>query len=352
MQQVSITAPDKIYNNTKSEKTTTEKIKEKWEEIPDGNKKIAAALTGLAALAAAGVAIYRGKASKAQEEIKEAGEEIIQQAAQKVDDIVQDAAQKADDVIKETAKKAPDAPKNIIEIRQKAKQEIIANPNADYQKIRREALNNSAHNEKKLSKKKLHEAIVERNKKIQQQHSDRVALFEDNDRAAKDVVKANHGIKSATGTDELDARIEAAKQAAQKAQDTASELEQKAETRKDRIRAKAAQKRADEARLEAKKVEINADRRKQELVKAQETKAKNIEESKKSPNYEQGFKKMEENREITSNNSADRLYNRELEKAKKKYRSKNSNHLKALLNKGNISELDKMAITEILNNRT
>ena len=317
MQQVSITAPDKIYNNTKSEKTTTEKIKEKWAEIPDGNKKIAAALAGLAALAAAGVAIYRGKASKAQEEIKDAGEEIIQHTAQKA---------------------------------KKAKEEIIAN--ADYEKIRREALKNSAHDEKKIIKKEIHEAVAERNSKRQQEHLDRVDLFKNNDRAAKDVVKTNQGINSATGTEELDARIEAAKQAAQKAQDTASELKQKAETKKDRRYAKMAQTRADEARLEAKKVEINADRRKQELVKAQETKAKNIEELKNSPNYEQGLKKMEENREITSNNSAVRIYNRELEKAKKKYRSKNSNHLKALLNKGNISELDKTAIIEILNNRT
>ncbi len=39
-------------------------------------------------------------------------------------------------------------------------------------------------------------------------------------------------------------------------------------------------------------------------------------------------------------------------KAKNIKESKNSNHLKVLLKKGNISELDKTAIAEILNNRT
>lgn len=336
MQQVSMTAPAAIQNtlqsNTASEKTTTDKIKEKWEEIPDGDKQIAAGLSALAAAAIAAIAIMKGKKPAETQEVIQNGLEVAAE---------------------QTIKKGSSVVTNAIDNSrvQKAAQEAKAAvaDGANYSKIRRETLKNNSHNDKKVIKEALHQGVSERNAKQQQVLQQKIGLSQGTQNSLKAAEKANQGVRSALSKEELDARKLAANNAAAQARKNADELKQTASTHKETKYAQKAHNEAEQARLKAKTVEQNADKRMQELQDTAAKKEQNIKKLQESPNYEAGLEKQAKNAEVTNKNAQKRLAKKEREKIERKFAGSSQAKLLALADSKKITPEEREVILDMLN---
>ncbi len=336
MQQVSMTAPAAIQNtlqsNTASEKTTTDKIKEKWEEIPDGDKQIAAGLSALAAAAIAAIAIVKGKKPAETQEVIQNGLEVAAE---------------------QTIKKGSSVVTNAIDNSrvQKAAQEAKAAvaDGANYSKIRRETLKNNSHNDKKVIKEALHQGVSERNAKQQQVLQQKIGLSQGTQNSLKAAEKANQGVGSALSKEELDARKLAANNAAAQARKNADELKQTASTHKETKYAQKAHNEAEQARLKAKTVEQNADKRMQELQDTAAKKEQNIKKLQESPNYEAGLEKQAKNAEVTNKNAQKRLAKKEREKIERKFAGSSQAKLLALADSKKITPEEREVILDMLN---
>lgn len=337
MQQVSMTAPAAIQNtlqsNTASEKTTTDKIKEKWEEIPDGDKQIAAGLSALAAVAIAAIAIMKGKKpAETQEVIQNGLEEVAEQTIKKGSSVVTNAI---------------DNSKNIQNTANQVKEAVA--DGANYGKIRRETLKNKSHNDKKVIKEALHQGVSERNAKQQQVLQQKIGLSQGTQNSLKAAEKANQGVGSALSKEELDARKLAANNAAAQARKNADELKQTASTHKETKYAQKAHNEAEQARLKAKTVEQNADKRMQELQDAAAKKEQNIKKLQESPNYEAGLEKQAKNAEVTNKNAQKRLAKKEREKIERKFAGSSQAKLLALADSKKITPEEREVILDMLN---
>lgn len=343
MQQVSINSSPKVQANKPSEQTKIEKMKEKWEQIPDGDKKLAAGLSALAAVAIAGVAIMKGKnANKVITQITNDNK-----AAQTAGAAIEELAGKTNEALQTAGKKTQ---QEISDIAQKAKEEVVNG--GDYKKIRKNSLRNLSHKNKKTVQEQIHQGVSEK-KNLQKKRVDsNISKTKEVDNLTKETKKAGQGIKSATGAEELEARKQAATDAAKQAKQTAQELRENATTRKEVKFAKQAETKADEARLQAKRVESSADAKLDELKQKAQEKAKNVETLKSSPNYEAGLEKQEINAQKTDKNAINRAYKRQYDKVSKKYANTPKNSLLAMLNKNNLPEIDKQVITDILDKYT
>lgn len=336
MQQVSMTAPAAIQNtlqsNTASEKTTTDKIKEKWEEIPDGDKQIAAGLSALAAAAIAAIAIMKGKKpAETQEVIQNGLEEVTEQAIKKGSSVVTNAIDNS----------------RVQKAAQEAKAAVA--DGANYGKIRRETLKNNSHNDKKVIKEALHQGVSERNAKQQQVLQQKIGLSQGTQNSLKAAEKANQGVGSALSKEELDARKLAANNAAAQARKNADELKQTASTHKETKYAQKAHNEAEQARLKAKTVEQNADKRMQELQDAAAKKEQNIKKLQESPNYEAGLEKQAKNAEVTNKNAQKRLAKKEREKIERKFAGSSQAKLLALADSKKITSEEREVILDMLN---
>lgn len=336
MQQVSMTAPAAIQNtlqsNTASEKTTTDKIKEKWEEIPDGDKQIAAGLSALAAAAIAAIAIMKGKKpAETQEVIQNGLEEVAEQTIKKGSSVVTNAIDNS----------------RVQKAAQEAKAAVA--DGANYSKIRRETLKNKSHNDKKVIKEALHQGVSERNAKQQQVLQQKIGLSQGTQNSLKAAEKANQGVGSALSKEELDARKLAANNAAAQARKNADELKQTASTHKETKYAQKAHNEAEQARLKAKTVEQNADKRMQELQDAAAKKEQNIKKLQESPNYEAGLEKQAKNAEVTNKNAQKRLAKKEREKIERKFAGSSQAKLLALADSKKITSEEREVILDMLN---
>ncbi len=336
MQQVSMTAPAAIQNtlqsNTASEKTTTDKIKEKWEEIPDGDKQIAAGLSALAAAAIAAIAIMKGKKpAETQEVIQNGLEEVTEQAIKKGSSVVTNAIDNS----------------RVQKAAQEAKAAVA--DGANYGKIRRETLKNNSHNDKKVIKEALHQGVSERNAKQQQVLQQKIGLSQGTQNSLKAAEKANQGVGSALSKEELDARKLAANNAAAQARKNADELKQTASTHKETKYAQKAHNEAEQARLKAKTVEQNADKRMQELQDTAAKKEQNIKKLQESPNYEAGLEKQAKNAQITNKNAQKRLAKKEREKIERKFAGSSQAKLLALADSKKITSEEREVILDMLN---
>ncbi len=336
MQQVSMTAPAAIQNtlqsNTASEKTTTDKIKEKWEEIPDGDKQIAAGLSALAAAAIAAIAIMKGKKpAETQEVIQNGLEEFTEQTIKKGSSVVTNAIDNS----------------RVQKAAQEAKAAVA--DGANYSKIRRETLKNNSHNDKKVIKEALHQGVSERNAKQQQVLQQKIKLSQGTQNSLKAAEKANQGVGSALSKEELDARKLAANNAAAQARKNADELKQTASTHKETKYAQKAHNEAEQARLKAKTVEQNADKRMQELQDAAAKKEQNIKKLQESPNYEAGLEKQAKNAQITNKNAQKRLAKKEREKIERKFAGSSQAKLLALADSKKITPEEREVILDMLN---
>ncbi len=336
MQQVSMTAPAAIQNtlqsNTASEKTTTDKIKEKWEEIPDGDKQIAAGLSALAAAAIAAIAIMKGKKpAETQEVIQNGLEEVAEQTIKKGSSVVTNAIDNS-------------------RVQKAAQEEKAAVADgANYSKIRRETLKNNSHNDKKVIKEALHQGVSERNAKQQQVLQQKIGLSQGTQNSLKAAEKANQGVGSALSKEELDARKLAANNAAAQARKNADELKQTASTHKETKYAQKAHNEAEQARLKAKTVEQNADKRMQELQDTAAKKEQNIKKLQESPNYEAGLEKQAKNAEVTNKNAQKRLAKKEREKIERKFAGSSQAKLLALADSKKITPEEREVILDMLN---
>lgn len=334
-----MTAPAAIQNtlqsNTASEKTTTDKIKEKWEEIPDGDKQIAAGLSALAAAAIAAIAIMKGKKPAETQEVIQNGLEVAAE---------------------QTIKKGSSVVTNAIDNSrvQKAAQEAKAAvaDGANYGKIRRETLKNNSHNDKKVIKEALHQGVSERNAKQQQVLQQKIGLSQGTQNSLKAAEKANQGVGSALSKEELDARKLAANNAAAQARKNADELKQTASTHKETKYAQKAHNEAEQARLKAKTVEQNADKRMQELQDTAAKKEQNIKKLQESPNYEAGLEKQAKNAEVTNKNAQKRLAKKEREKIERKFAGSSQAKLLALADSKKITPEEREVILDMLNKGT
>lgn len=336
MQQVSMTAPAAIQNtlqsNTASEKTTTDKIKEKWEEIPDGDKQIAAGLSALAAAAIAAIAIMKGKKpAETQEVIQNGLEEVAEQTIKKGSSVVTNAIDNS----------------RVQKAAQEAKAAVA--DGANYGKIRRETLKNKSHNDKKVIQEALHQGVSERNAKQQQVLQQKIGLSQGTQNSLKAAEKANQGVGSALSKEELDARKLAANNAAAQARKNADELKQTASTHKETKYAQKAHNEAEQARLKAKTVEQNADKRMQELQDAAAKKEQNIKKLQESPNYEAGLEKQAKNAEVTNKNAQKRLAKKEREKIERKFAGSSQAKLLALADSKKITPEEREVILDMLN---
>lgn len=336
MQQVSMTAPAAIQNtlqsNTASEKTTTDKIKEKWEEIPDGDKQIAAGLSALAAAAIAAIAIMKGKKpAETQEVIQNGLEEVAEQTIKKGSSVVTNAIDNS----------------RVQKAAQEAKEAVA--DGANYGKIRRETLKNKSHNDKKVIQEALHQGVSERNAKQQQVLQQKIGLSQGTQNSLKAAEKANQGVGSALSKEELDARKLAANNAAAQARKNADELKQTASTHKETKYAQKAHNEAEQARLKAKTVEQNADKRMQELQDAAAKKEQNIKKLQESPNYEAGLEKQAKNAEVTNKNAQKRLAKKEREKIERKFAGSSQAKLLALADSKKITPEEREVILDMLN---
>lgn len=336
MQQVSMTAPAAIQNtlqsNTASEKTTTDKIKEKWEEIPDGDKQIAAGLSALAAVAIAAIAIMKGKKpAETQEVIQNGLEEVAEQTIKKGSSVVTNAIDNS----------------RVQKAAQEAKEAVA--DGANYGKIRRETLKNNSHNDKKVIKEALHQGVSERNAKQQQVLQQKIGLSQGTQNSLKAAEKANQGVGSALSKEELDARKLAANNAAAQARKNADELKQTASTHKETKYAQKAHNEAEQARLKAKTVEQNADKRMQELQDTAAKKEQNIKKLQESPNYEAGLEKQAKNAEVTNKNAQKRLAKKEREKIERKFAGSSQAKLLALADSKKITPEEREVILDMLN---
>lgn len=336
MQQVSMTAPAAIQNtlqsNTASEKTTTDKIKEKWEEIPDGDKQIAAGLSALAAAAIAAIAIMKGKKpAETQEVIQNGLEEVAEQTIKKGSSVVTNAIDNS----------------RVQKAAQEAKAAVA--DGANYSKIRRETLKNKSHNDKKVIQEALHQGVSERNAKQQQVLQQKIGLSQGTQNSLKAAEKANQGVGSALSKEELDARKLAANNAAAQARKNADELKQTASTHKETKYAQKAHNEAEQARLKAKTVEQNADKRMQELQDTAAKKEQNIKKLQESPNYEAGLEKQAKNAEVTNKNAQKRLAKKEREKIERKFAGSSQAKLLALADSKKITPEEREVILDMLN---
>lgn len=336
MQQVSMTAPAAIQNtlqsNTASEKTTTDKIKEKWEEIPDGDKQIAAGLSALAAAAIAAIAIMKGKKpAETQEVIQNGLEEVAEQTIKKGSSVVTNAIDNS----------------RVQKAAQEAKEAVA--DGANYGKIRRETLKNKSHNDKKVIQEALHQGVSERNAKQQQVLQQKIGLSQGTQNSLKAAEKANQGVGSALSKEELDARKLAANNAAAQARKNADELKQTASTHKETKYAQKAHNEAEQARLKAKTVEQNADKRMQELQDTAAKKEQNIKKLQESPNYEAGLEKQAKNAEVTNKNAQKRLAKKEREKIERKFAGSSQAKLLALADSKKITPEEREVILDMLN---
>ena len=336
MQQVSMTAPAAIQNtlqsNTASEKTTTDKIKEKWEEIPDGDKQIAVGLSALAAAAIAAIAIMKGKKpAETQEVIQNGLEEVAEQTIKKGSSVVTNAIDNS----------------RVQKAAQEAKEAVA--DGANYGKIRRETLKNKSHNDKKVIQEALHQGVSERNAKQQQVLQQKIGLSQGTQNSLKAAEKANQGVGSALSKEELDARKLAANNAAAQARKNADELKQTASTHKETKYAQKAHNEAEQARLKAKTVEQNADKRMQELQDTAAKKEQNIKKLQESPNYEAGLEKQAKNAEVTNKNAQKRLAKKEREKIERKFAGSSQAKLLALADSKKITPEEREVILDMLN---
>ena len=336
MQQVSMTAPAAIQNtlqsNTASEKTTTDKIKEKWEEIPDGDKQIAAGLSALAAAAIAAIAIMKGKKPAETQEVIQNGLEVAaEQTIKKGSSVVTNAIDNS----------------RVQKAAQEAKEAVA--DGANYSKIRRETLKNNSHNDKKVIKEALHQGVSERNAKQQQVLQQKIGLSQGTQNSLKAAEKANQGVGSALSKEELDARKLAANNAAAQARKNADELKQTASTHKETKYAQKAHNEAEQARLKAKTVEQNADKRMQELQDTAAKKEQNIKKLQESPNYEAGLEKQAKNAEVTNKNAQKRLAKKEREKIERKFAGSSQAKLLALADSKKITPEEREVILDMLN---
>lgn len=336
MQQVSMTAPAAIQNtlqsNTASEKTTTDKIKEKWEEIPDDDKQIAAGLSALAAAAIAAIAIMKGKKpAETQEVIQNGLEEVAEQTIKKGSSVVTNAIDNS----------------RVQKAAQEAKAAVA--DGANYSKIRRETLKNNSHNDKKVIQEALHQGVSERNAKQQQVLQQKIGLSQGTQNSLKAAEKANQGVGSALSKEELDARKLAANNAAAQARKNADELKQTASTHKETKYAQKAHNEAEQARLKAKTVEQNADKRMQELQDTAAKKEQNIKKLQESPNYEAGLEKQAKNAEVTNKNAQKRLAKKEREKIERKFAGSSQAKLLALADSKKITSEEREVILDMLN---
>lgn len=336
MQQVSMTAPAAIQNtlqsNTASEKTTTDKIKEKWEEIPDGDKQIAAGLSALAAAAIAAIAIMKGKKPAETQEVIQNGLEVAaEQTIKKGSSVVTNAIDNS----------------RVQKAAQEAKEAVA--DGANYGKIRRETLKNKSHNDKKVIQEALHQGVSERNAKQQQVLQQKIGLSQGTQNSLKAAEKANQGVGSALSKEELDARKLAANNAAAQARKNADELKQTASTHKETKYAQKAHNEAEQARLKAKTVEQNADKRMQELQDAAAKKEQNIKKLQESPNYEAGLEKQAKNAEVTNKNAQKRLAKKEREKIERKFAGSSQAKLLALADSKKITPEEREVILDMLN---
>lgn len=336
MQQVSMTAPAAIQNtlqsNTASEKTTTDKIKEKWEEIPDGDKQIAAGLSALAAAAIAAIAIMKGKKPAETQEVIQNGLEVAaEQTIKKGSSVVTNAIDNS----------------RVQKAAQEAKEAVA--DGANYGKIRRETLKNKSHNDKKVIQEALHQGVSERNAKQQQVLQQKIGLSQGTQNSLKAAEKANQGVGSALSKEELDARKLAANNAAAQARKNADELKQTASTHKETKYAQKAHNEAEQARLKAKTVEQNADKRMQELQDTAAKKEQNIKKLQESPNYEAGLEKQAKNAEVTNKNAQKRLAKKEREKIERKFAGSSQAKLLALADSKKITPEEREVILDMLN---
>lgn len=329
MEQTAISSSPIIRNKNFENKTKAEQIKEKWEEIPDGDKKLMAGMGALATLAVATLAIYQGK-----------NKNIDTKTTQKALKTAEEAVENLNDKTKEA----------VQNVAQNAKEKISSG--ADYRKIRRESLKNLVHDDKKTIKDAIKEGVEQKRKaEAEQVHS----LIDKNETVKKmtqQTQQANQGIKSSISTEELQARKQAARQASEVVRETADELQQNAKTRKEIKFAKQAESKAQQAKLNAQKVETNADKRIAELEENAKQKARNIEIQKSSPNYEQGIDKQTANGKKAKANAEKRKFKREYERAYRKYINTPKEKLLVMSDGKNLSEIERKAIKDILDKCT
>ncbi|MBQ4647361.1 MAG: hypothetical protein IJB79_08435 [Candidatus Gastranaerophilales bacterium] len=261
----------------------------------DGEKKLWGALACLGAAAMGSLALYdlsRGDSSKLKKLFKKAPKTIETGHTPK--------AQKVQQAVEEGTKKAQNAINELSE-------------GANYKKIRMEGKKNLPKAGKKVFQEELSEAHSKKvAAQIATEHANSANVVKTID-ATKEIKKANQGIHSAVSSEEISARMEAAKKASETAQKAADEVKiisLENPTHQNTKRATFAQNQANEAQRMAKRVEENGLAEQMAMGREAAAKQRNIEQMTASPNYQAGLEKQAQN----AQKSSQRKVNRDLAK--------------------------------------
>lgn len=283
---------------TKVEQPKSEQIKE-FVQSEDGQEKIALGLGALAVIAAAGIALKKGRPSEAVEEIKDLAQKTsadeIKKAAQHAQATARDIAHK--EAQQQLAQKSAQLAKETL------------NNGGNYGKTKEIALKNLTHDGKKVVKevlKEQQEQILSQQKTIQQATTEAMNSAKNGAAKAKN---ASLGIKNATKENNGKALQEAfnASMETRRAANKLAEVAEQNPTRKNIKRARYAENKAIEARKNSRKTFRNGIQATADQIKAEKIKSENITAQQASPHYEDGLIKQMINADKTTSKEVNAL---------------------------------------------
>lgn len=339
-----------INVNQKPKTNPVEKIKEKYNSLDDGEKRICGALSGLAVLSLGGLGIAlglnKGKVNPSQ---------LVNEAQTIVDNGAKAAAEVVEEVSQAVSTVKPQ--KSVVEIAQQASEQFEKGGN--YAKIRRQAASNLDKKSKDVIKDQLAQVRAGR---IKSEISNQINNANNNRSIVSsigEITNANQGMKSAVNGDEIAARVSAAKSAAESAQKKAQEIAdtaQAAPTRKNIKRARVAHNRAIKAQLEANKVELNGEKRTAQIAQDLAKKEENLKvtlHNTSAKRLEEGQRKMQENAQKTSERAIQRKAKRLMstpgyQRALKKLQGCSKEKLQSVVTSPKSSAIEKTVAQDLL----
>ncbi len=345
---VNFSATTNQINNSKKElPKPIQNIKNKYDNLDDGNKKLCNSLIALGSLAVAGLgiaaAIKHGKSNVINETISNKAAN----AASEVVSSVGEEVKAADKVVKEVANevtKEAITPKATSEIIQEANEKILSGEN--YSTTRKTA----AKNLDKESKKEVKKAVSQTRAQLLENEKQAVKASKENMKSIKnsngEIKNLNQGIK----VHEYNQNILKSHRITEEAQQKAAiqkEIYEQNPTHKNKILAKRAENEAIDVELKAKKVRENS------YLKREENKKERLRKSNLPPVTKEQKAKMEANKTKTQENSIKRKAKKEVshpayQRYLKKYQGYSEEKLTKILTSEHSSTFERKVAQDLL----
>lgn len=337
---VNFSATTNQINNSKKElPKPIQNIKNKYDNLDDGNKKLCNSLIALGSLAIAGLGIAAAVKHGKSNVINETISNKAANAAAEVASSVGEEVKAADKVVKEVV-----TPKATSEIIQEANEKILSGEN--YSTTRKTATKNLD----KESKKEVKKAISQTRAQLLENENQAVKASKENMKSIKnsngEIKNLNQGIKADNFAQRNAKSYEVAEEAQQKAA-VQKEIYEQNPTHKNKILAKRAENEAIDVELKAKKVRENS------LAKQKEIEKENLRKSNLPPVTKEQKAKMEANKTKTQENSIKRKAKKEVshpayQRYLKKYQGYSEEKLTKILTNEKSSTFERKVAQDLL----